>query len=156
MLLQGFDESVLMGSSEALRVKAAGNAYPVPFMLAVLHPMMVMMKTHVEGEGEKKPLKNKTLLTDEILSTCKKFDLCMEESKDKLQKVVEKKGMKRPASKGQKKAVGRKVMKKPKAKAKAKAKSKAMKAAKAMKAMKKQKYVRMPVAYRFMSSSESS
>ena len=101
-------------------------------------------------------MKNKTLLTDEILSTCKKFDLCMEESKDKLQKVVEKKGMKRPASKGPKKAVGRKVMKKPKAKAKAKAKSKAMKAAKAMKAMKKQKYVRMPVAYRFMSSSESS
>ena len=106
MLLQGFDESVLMGSSEALRVKAAGNAYPVPFMLAVLHPMMVMMKTHVEGEGEKKPLKNKTLLTDEILSTCKKFDLCMEESKDKLQKVVEKKGHEKACKQGAKKSSG--------------------------------------------------
>lgn len=149
MLLQGFDESVLKDCSDALRVKAAGNAYPVPFMMAVLHPMMEMIKNHLEGEGKKKPLKTKTLLTDEILSTCKKFDLCMEESKGNLAKMVGKKGVKRPSSnKGPKKAVDRKVMKKPKAKAK----SKAMKSAKAMK---KQRYVRMPVAYRFMSSSSS-
>jgi site-specific DNA-cytosine methylase len=40
MALQGFSPQTLQGCTEALRFKASGNAYPVPLMLAVLHPLL--------------------------------------------------------------------------------------------------------------------
>ena len=32
---------------QALRIKAAGNAYPVPLMISVLYPIMAMLKKKV-------------------------------------------------------------------------------------------------------------
>ena len=40
LTLQGFKKNVLSASSEALRVKASGNAYPVPLLAAVLAPLL--------------------------------------------------------------------------------------------------------------------
>lgn len=115
MLLQGFDESTLAGSSDALRVKGAGNAYPVPLMIAALAPMLSEVRKSLGGKPAQPslPIKDAT-------DVCQHFDEFMEECR--LASTSKGKGAakKRPAAKA-------KAAKKKRAASKAKAKAKSEK-----------------------------
>ena len=57
LTLQGFKKSVLSTSSEALRIKASGNAYPVPLLAAVLAPLLQQLahpsaRSHLDGRPQ--------------------------------------------------------------------------------------------------------
>ena len=57
LTLQGFKKSVLSTSSGALRIKASGNAYPVPLLAAVLAPLLQQLahpslRCHLDGRPQ--------------------------------------------------------------------------------------------------------
>ena len=142
MVLQGFSPSVLEGSSDTLRVKASGNAYPVPLMMAVLHGVLhqlagrIPQKTKVVG----------SLLDQAVADACHNFEVYMDEcSQGCSGGSPQTKAMKRPAAKA--KAAKKAPKKKP-----AKGSSKTVK-----KASKKKTPIqrRQYYKYRFLSSSSS-
>ena len=128
MVLQGFPATILKDASAALRAQASGNAYPVPLIIAVAHPMLNMVGPTLRAEKNFKPA---PLETQNALEICEKFEKCMAATKEKAENTTPKTGLKR--SSAAKKTV-------PKKKAKAKSKGlktkKEVKISKAMKAMK--------------------
>jgi len=150
MVLQGFPATILKDASAALRVQASGNAYPVPLIIAVAHPMLNMVGPTLRAEKNFKPA---PLETQNALEVCEKFEKCMAATKANAEDTTPKKGLKRPSA-------AKKTVPKKKAKAKSKGlktkkSKKEVKTSKAMKAMKAMKRNRVPVAYRFLSSSSS-
>lgn len=111
MLLQGFDVSTLAGSSDALRVKGAGNAYPVPLMIAALAPILSEVRKSLGGEPKQPSLPIKAA-TD----VCQRFDEFMEECRLASSSKGKGAAKKRPAAKA-------KAAKKKKAASKAKARA---------------------------------
>lgn len=97
----------------ALRVKASGNAYPVPLMISVLYPIMAMLQKKIPRNRSKQA----SLESQVAVACCSKFETWMTAFKEEA--ISEK-------------TKGGKAMKSMKA-------MKAMKAIKAMKAMKMKK-----------------
>ena len=150
MVLQGFPATILKDASAALRVQASGNAYPVPLIIAVAHPMLNMVGPTLRAEKNFKPA---PLETQNALEVCEKFEKCMAATKANAEDTTPKKGLKRPSA--AKKTVPKKKAKEKSKGLKTKKSKKEVKTSKAMKAMKAMKRNRVPVAYRFLSSSSS-
>ncbi|CAK9081935.1 unnamed protein product [Durusdinium trenchii] len=74
MVLQGFSKDVLAGEPDTLRVQGSGNAYPVPLMIAVLHPILGVIRLHL-----KKTTMALGLRSDAYLTACANFDKYMKE-----------------------------------------------------------------------------
>ena len=74
MVLQGFSKDVLAGEPDTLRVQGSGNAYPVPLMIAVLHPILDVIRLHL-----KKTTMALGLRSDAYLTACANFDKYMKE-----------------------------------------------------------------------------
>lgn len=110
MLLQGFHGSTLADTSEALRIKGSGNAYPVPLMIAALAPLLKEIK---KGLGVK-PSSHQSLLIKDAKDVCKSFDEFMEGCRVASSK--KRKGKKRPAAMKKRAAKPKAAMKKSKAK----------------------------------------
>lgn len=72
MVLQGFSKDVLAGEPDTLRVQGSGNAYPVPLMIAVLHPILDVIRLHL-----KKTTMALGLRSDAYLTACANFDKYM-------------------------------------------------------------------------------
>eukprot|EP00438_Fugacium_kawagutii_P023633 Skav228702 [mRNA] locus=scaffold3376:12771:14129:+ [translate_table: standard] len=108
MLLQGFSHQTLAGCSEALRIKGAGNAYPVPLMIAALAPLLKEVRA---GLGALPPT-HKSLMMKDAQDVRENFDKFMEECR------VASSSQKNGARKKRRSAAA-----KPKAEAKGKAKA---------------------------------
>ena len=153
MNLQGFAGSTLVESSEALRVKASGNAYPVPLMIAVLHPILQELQPHITGQLKVKG----SLLDESATKACANFDKFMATCSAAAAKAA------KGRAKQQKKKGGAKAFRpkakplaKRKAKAKAQAKQKGARGGKVKKTIKKvQRKSTGHYKYRFLSSSSS-
>ena len=156
--LQGFDVDTLMGSSDAVKVQASGNAYPVPLMLAVLAPILSTVKKDLHKKVQMKPV-----TCTEATHVCKLFDDFMNECKQQLGTAVGKKARAMKAMKAMKTMKAMKACKKPAAAhLKATAKAKGNKTKKTMtkktnipmkKSVKGKRHV--DKAYRWISSSSS-
>lgn len=111
MVLQGFGKDVLLKSKDTVRIKASGNAYPVPLLIAVLHGILLVLKDSItkslQAEGN----------IDGCQSCLERFDLYMEEcakkgaQDPKKGKTKKQKGMKRPAARKSPKSTTKKVKK---------------------------------------------
>lgn len=59
MVLQGFDKDTLENCKDTLRIKASGNAYPVPLLMAVLHGVLMVLKDKIpKSAAVKGPIKD--------------------------------------------------------------------------------------------------
>ena len=70
MVLQGFPSKTLEGCASNLRRQAAGNAYPVPLLLATAHPLLALL-------GKKQHLLKKGGKMDDAKDVVRKFDLAV-------------------------------------------------------------------------------
>ncbi|CAK9077864.1 unnamed protein product [Durusdinium trenchii] len=75
MLLQWFDADTLYDCSDALRIKGAGNAYPVPLIIAVVAPLLMEIRPNLGTV----PRSSTSLGAQD----CSKFDEFMEVAKVK-------------------------------------------------------------------------
>ena len=111
MLLQWFDADTLYDCSDALRIKGAGNAYPVPLIIAVVAPLLMEIRPNLGTV----PRSSTSLGAQD----CSKFDEFMEACKaDSMRALARGIAKKRPA------AVKTQAKNKTKAASKARAKAK--------------------------------
>ena len=63
---------------QALRIKASGNAYPVPLMISVLYPIMAMLKKKIPKQLPCEA----SLKGRDAVACCKEFQAWMQKFKD--------------------------------------------------------------------------
>ena len=91
MLLQGFDADTLYDCSDALRIKGAGNTYPVPLIIAVVAPLLMEIRPNLGAV----PRSSTSLGAQD----CAKFDEFMEACKaDSMRALARGIAKKRPAA----------------------------------------------------------
>ena len=158
MNLQGFAGATLKEASDALRVKASGNAYPAPLMIAVLHPILKQLQPQITNTVRV----TGSLSSEACTTACSKFDKFMEEcSKAGPEKFGQtEKKMSKAKAKPSRTMANAKAKSKARAKVKATARAKGQAKAKTKvvkKSMKKgpSKKALEHYKYRFMSSSSS-
>lgn len=134
-----------------MRVKASGNAYPVPLLISVLRPMMEMLKGHLK----KNISKPKDLTCGEAATCSKKFLDWMKDFKLQASQA-QGNSSKKKSKKSSKKASAKKKAASKKAKSSG-SKETTKKVKKTMKKTTKKSKTswRATYKYRFLSSSES-